>query len=220
MTLYVRFCLSLCVLIAFTALAVAADVPALVKALGDESPLVRAQAAEALGDSGDARAVEALATAVKDEFMLVGSRAVTALGKIKSPESVSVLLAVVTDTQSPLRAEAVAALHGATDTRAVAPLLAVLKSPDDILRQAAADALATIAPGDTRVNDGLRVTLADANWLVRLAAVQALGQRKDAASAPAILGLLKDTNAAVRKAAVQALQDIQGDGAADFSSMH
>jgi tetratricopeptide (TPR) repeat protein len=56
--------------------------PAIVAALGDPSPLVRATAAEVLGDHLDPPAVEALLEATGDEYRLVRVRAAAALAAL------------------------------------------------------------------------------------------------------------------------------------------
>ena len=63
--------------------AVGDEVSVLIRALGDEDESVRWKAAEALGQTGDARAVEPLIQALKDESWLVRSAAEKALEKIR-----------------------------------------------------------------------------------------------------------------------------------------
>jgi len=56
--------------------------PSLIRATGDPSPLVRANAAESLGDRIDHAALEALLAALGDEFRLVRVRAAAAMAAI------------------------------------------------------------------------------------------------------------------------------------------
>jgi tetratricopeptide (TPR) repeat protein len=56
--------------------------PFLIRALGDASPLVRASAAESLGDRIDEETVQALRTAIRDKSRLVRVRAASAMAAI------------------------------------------------------------------------------------------------------------------------------------------
>jgi Tfp pilus assembly protein PilF len=56
--------------------------PSLIQAMGDPSPLVRASAAESLGDRIDHAALEALISTLRDEFRLVRIRAASAMAAI------------------------------------------------------------------------------------------------------------------------------------------
>ncbi len=56
--------------------------PALIRALEDPSPLVRASAAESLGDRIDAETIKALGTAIRDKSRLVRVRAASAMAAV------------------------------------------------------------------------------------------------------------------------------------------
>jgi HEAT repeat protein len=60
----------------------------LIAALKDKDSLVRAQAADALGQIKDVRAIEPLIAALKDKDSLVRERAADALGQIKGARAV------------------------------------------------------------------------------------------------------------------------------------
>ena len=62
------------------------SVVALIEALRDEDVGVRGRATLALGDIGDARAVEALKEALKDEYKYVRETATQALEKIEAKQ--------------------------------------------------------------------------------------------------------------------------------------
>ncbi|MBS7250416.1 MAG: HEAT repeat domain-containing protein, partial [Candidatus Freyarchaeota archaeon] len=57
-------------------------VPLLIKALGDTEPMVRVEAAQALGERGDQRAIAPLIKALEDDNSKVRAAAAKALGKL------------------------------------------------------------------------------------------------------------------------------------------
>ncbi len=95
------------------------DIPKLIKALGYKEVSVRKSAAQALGEIGDARAIEPLLTALKDEDFTASLSAADALGKIGTP-AVEALVNVLGDERIRY-AEAALAL-GKIGAPAVGPL--------------------------------------------------------------------------------------------------
>lgn len=86
------------------------DVMGLVEALRNEDRDVRRSAARALGQIGDARAVEPLITALRDESWGVRRDAAKALGRIGDARAVEPLLGALRDEDSNVRREAAKAL--------------------------------------------------------------------------------------------------------------
>lgn len=127
-------------------------VDALIAAMKDPDPDVRWNAANALGDIKDARAVEPLIAAlqVKD----LQWHAAYSLGKIKDPRAVEPLIAALKNNDPEFREQAAHSLGQLKDQRAIAPLIAVLNAPaltdpalidaDRKVRNAAANALGLI----------------------------------------------------------------------------
>lgn len=70
-------------------------VPALIKALADENPGVRAEAAAALAYYKDKRTLEPLMKCLNDKNFLVRINSAFALGELRSPDAASALLAAV-----------------------------------------------------------------------------------------------------------------------------
>jgi len=103
-------------------------VEALIQALKDTTWSVRENAAEALGEIGDARAVEALIQALKDQSGSVRANAAWALGKIGRP-AVEPLIQALEDEDGDVRAGAAEALERIGGKRAVEALAQVRKSP-------------------------------------------------------------------------------------------
>jgi HEAT repeat protein len=108
------------------------DVKGLIKALSyqkDYKDNVHQWAAEALGEIGDARAVEPLIVALKEGYTDVRRGAAEALCKIGAP-AVEPLIAALKGTNGTVRRDAAESLGKIGDTRAVEPLIAALKDTE------------------------------------------------------------------------------------------
>ena len=123
------------------------DVNGLIKALGYQkgdsfdARSIRRDAARALGELEDPRAVEPLIAALGDERSDVRQAAAEALGKIKDPRAVEPLIAALGDERSDMRQAAAKALGAIGDARTMEPLIAALKDAEWRVREAAAQAL-------------------------------------------------------------------------------
>lgn len=127
-------------------------VDALADAMKDPDADVRWNAANALGDIKDARAVEPLLAALQVKDLQF--HAARSLGEIKDPRAVEPLIAALKDSDSEFREQAAQSLGKLKDPRAVEPLIAVIKAPaltdpalidpDRKVRNTAADALGRI----------------------------------------------------------------------------
>lgn len=143
----------------------------LIERLKDPSAHLRADAAKALGEMKDARAVEPLIGALKDSEWRVVERAGEALEKIGAP-AIEPLISALKDSKWMVRVYAAGALGGIGDARAVEPLIAALKDSKSSVRIFAAVALGNI--GDARAVEPLIAALKDRNWGVRLRVAEAL----------------------------------------------
>jgi HEAT repeat protein len=170
---------------------------------------VRAAAARALREIGDAAAVPGLLAALRDASWYVREAAAAALGEIGDAAAVPGLLAALGDADADVRRAAAAAL-GQIGAPAVPGLLAALRDASWYVREAAAAALGEI--GDAAAVPGLLAALGDADWNVREAAAAALGEI-GAPAVPGLLAALRDAEEYVRRAAAAALREI-GDAAA------
>jgi HEAT repeat protein len=193
---------------AFQALASigALAVEPLIVALKDANWDVRRQAAEALGQIGDARAVEPLIAALKDANEMVRRQAAEALGKIGDARAVEPLVTALKESDAIVRREATKALGKIGDARAVQPFIAALKDADAIVRQRAAEALGNI--GDARAVEPLIAALKDVDESVRQRAAEALGKIGDARAVEPLIAALKDANWDARWKAAKALGQI------------
>jgi HEAT repeat protein len=118
-------------------------VPVLIDILKtDEDYWIRADAAKALGELRDERAINDLIYAVQNDENVVRWSAAEALAKMRSPSLLNVFLRALASDDEYLRREAVIGLRHFIDDQAVEPLLNALKHDNDSEVQfSAADAL-------------------------------------------------------------------------------
>jgi HEAT repeat protein len=145
--------LCLLALAALVAPAVADEVDDLILDLNDDNRTVREEAAKALSEIGDPRAVDPLIEALKDEHWRVRQLAAIALGEIGDPRAVDPLITALRYEDSArtallrafpnrwVRTSAANALGDIGDTRAVGPLTTALGDEDEYVRKASAEAL-------------------------------------------------------------------------------
>ena len=110
----------------------------------DESPNVRARAAEALAGLNDLRATEPLIATLRDKNPYVRWHTAKALGDLKDPRAVEPLIAALSDEDHITKRSVIAALGELKDTRAVEPLIALLEDENDVIRMEAREALQDI----------------------------------------------------------------------------
>lgn len=217
----------------------AGDIPGLLKALRQTRHReARRFAAEALGQLGDARAVEPLSAALTADDKYLARQAAQALGQIGDPRAVESLIAALkdTDVSLPLIAAdalgrigapavepliaivddwrkpaplAAVALAYSDDPRAIGSLVGAFGAADPDLREAATKALCKI--GAPAV-EPLLAALADRRPAVRLAAVRTLGEIGGQRAVGPLVALCRDPDAAMRKTAAQALDSLGWQG--------
>jgi HEAT repeat protein len=125
--------------------------PPLQIALGDPNLLVRARAAESLGQVGDPAAVTPLVKRLEDrsEDREVRTRAAEALGRLGSEEAVEPLLDVLDDPVWHIRYHAIVALGQIGDAAALEGLEEATRyDPDPFNREEAAQALRRLGRPD------------------------------------------------------------------------
>lgn len=105
----------------------------LLELLKDPNPDLRMQAALALGDQGDDRAVGGLMKALQDEDTNVRYHAIEALGKLKAVEAVDVLAEIAGSRDFFLSFAALESLAKIGDARMVPAMVPLLD--DDLLRE-------------------------------------------------------------------------------------
>ncbi len=166
---------------------------------------VQSRVAMALGNIGDARAVEPLIAALKDSHTIVQWNVVEALEKIGDARAVNPLIAALKDSYWQVQERAAVALGNIGDAHAAVPLIAALKGRWD-LQERAAVALERIG---TAAVEPLITALKDKECNVRERAAVALGNIGDARAVTPLLAALKDDHQGVREYATVALGQIR-----------
>lgn len=207
----------------------------LIVLLSDDDVEVRAAAAGALGNFNDARAVGPLLNALTEADPRVRAAAAKALGNYEYPRVVPSLIAALRDPETSVRQGAIWALAHFHEDGVQEALNGMLNDPDSEVRQLAAAALQELkgdklalerlvaASGNdvsreiedilTHSHDNVSgkfdtELMRHSNPRVRARLLEALGKRKDASAAEAIIPSLNDINPAVRATGVQSLVNI------------
>lgn len=190
----------------------------LIKALRDKYVVVHQHAeawkgtrwfARALGEIGDAQAVDPLIKALGDKGYKVRTSAAEALGKIGDKRAVEPLIKTLSKTFRDEwwgRDSAAEALGKIGDKRAVGPLIKALRHHHQHVRWTAAKALGKI--GDARATLPLIKALRDDHQFVRKYATEALGEVGDKQAVEPLIGVLSDEDSDVRSYAFKALGKI------------
>lgn len=178
------------------------NVKGLISALKSKDPTVQYDAAEALGDLRDPRAVESLADALKDdELSGVRWKAAEALSKIGVP-AVDALIGALSHEDDDVRWKSAIALGEIGDSKAVGPLITLLRDEDRFVKSRAAQALGMI--GDAAV-DPLIHALREGDGNLRWGAAIALGKIRDTRAIIPLIHALADKYENVRSESATSL---------------
>lgn len=181
------------------------NVQGLIYALQNKDPTVQYDAAEALGETGDERAVEPLLAALKnDETGGVRWKAAEALSKLGTP-AVAGLISALQHDDDDVRWKAAIALGEIGDPQAIAPLINVLCDNDRFVRSRAAYALSMI--GEPAV-DPLIHALREGDGNLRWGAAIALGKIQNPRAIAPLIHALADKYENVRAESAAALAAI------------
>jgi len=163
--------------------------------------------AEALGKTGDERALKPLERALRDDDNHVRVAAIEALSLLGNTQSAPGLLACLKDKDHRVRAAAVEALGRMGDVRIIDPISkSLLNDASWDVRKLSVEALGRVR--DERVADLLCLALVDKDQDVRQTAANCLGHLHDLRAIAALVLTLKDENSSVRQAAKAALRQI------------
>ncbi len=165
-------------------------IEALIEALQDNNPMVRKNAAWALGEIRDTLAVEPLISKLPDKAHEVREYAAGALGKIKDNRAVEPLSNTLKDKNLDVRLTVIASLGEIKDTSAVLPLIESLQDTITNVRRYAAEALGIIQ--DNRAVKSLIVALEDKYISVGAMAAWALGEIKDTCATQPLIRVLME----------------------------
>ena len=189
-----------------------AAVSALVSALTDASPGVRALAVAGLGERSDKSLVPLVAarlTSDKDAF--VRKTAAYALGSFSGTERTSALIAALKDKDQEVRGAAAVSLGDHADAAAVAPLAAALSDRSDFVRARAAQGLGVNGRAATQAVSGLvRLLTSDKDGEVKRQAATALGLVGDRSALPELERASRDSDSYLAQAARDSIRMIEG----------
>jgi HEAT repeat protein len=177
-------------------------IPALVRALGDESPRVRSASARALGRIGSdgAAAVEALTARLQDEDAAVRSDAATALGRIgrSAAPAVPKLIELLATDEDRVRTAVILAVSaiGPAARAALPALIELLEDPSPSLRASAARQIHHFGAEARSAVPRLAQALTDPDSYVREGAAWSLYEMGPLAkeAIPALIAALNDTD--------------------------
>lgn len=210
-------------------------VDGLIALLDSDNPNARGAAVEILGAVADARAVPALIARLFDAdypwmaeepISESAARALLAIDTFEARDAVRAWrrtnpAAAAAAPEGPFEPDL--SEHGPGERpahrRLVFRLLEDLHHPDWQARQQAAKGLREYArllrgTEDPELAQRLTAALADADWVVRWSAAEALAWVRDRSALPTLVETLKDPNWAVRVAVVRALGELRDGGAA------
>jgi HEAT repeat protein len=155
-------------------------VDALVRALDDDKPEVRAEACASLGELRDPAALAALVKRLDDGEPVVRQNAAIALGTIGHPDAFEPLAAALREGPADLRFQAATSLAEIDPVRALEPALAALADGDPQVVGAAALSLGAIGARDrARVVAALADSLAHTDVGARFDVAYALAELGD-----------------------------------------
>ena len=210
----------------------------LIDELGDDSPVLRAAAAQALGRTRSPEAGPALIGALEDTAFEVRAAAADALGQIRYPQAVAALEVALADPEREVRLAAADALGRIGTRPAVEALARALRTADEGLRDRLVRSLRNVPDRSLLTPDLLEAAgietddpaaaylagstgkaeqvaalidqLGDSSARKRLAAVEALGWLKDSRAVEPVTERLSDKTERpeIRQAAVVALSGL------------
>ena len=168
----------------------------------------REEAARALGELKDPRAVTPLISALGDQNHFVRREAAKSLGRLGDERAIPALIQALKDDD---RAGREGAAEGLADMKekALGPLISALKDPDWHVRMGVLVSLRII--GDKKAIPEITAALTDENRFVRREAVKSLGRIGDERMVGPLADALKDEDRSVRMRAVGALAKQGGD---------
>jgi HEAT repeat protein len=211
------------------------DISGLIKLFDHQDYLIRVEAAEALAELSDVRALDALIQTMQDESKQVRRAVAEALGNLGDLRAVEPLKnALINNIHYDVRMAAAEALGNIGHERAVDALNKALRDKNKTVRQAAANALERIASkseaGREKLSrSGNKITNQEKQVIhkkklsletlisglksdrpdVRKKAISSLGKRQDPKSFKPLIQMLKDKNEFVRGEAAKALGKIK-----------
>lgn len=193
-------------------------VEALVAESGSEDKTMRYELAQALGMTGDLRAIEPLVIGLRYDVTVVRRSASKALKEMISFASFSLsaivppVIEALDDLDADVRYNAIEALGKLRDPRGIEPLFACFDHPDPEMAYCAVSALADI--GDPQLTKPLTNLLRAEDGALRRCVAMALGKMGHPRAVKPLMYSLRDTEPEVRRWAAISLGQIGDDRAA------
>ncbi|HSQ20890.1 MAG TPA: HEAT repeat domain-containing protein [Blastocatellia bacterium] len=184
---------------------------ALLSALSDHSPIVRAVAAAGLGERADISVVPALAARLaSDKDVFVRKTIAYGLASFTSTERTLALTGALKDKDPEVRGAAAVSLGDHPDPAAISALGAALSDKNPFARAAAARALGVNGQGATQAVSALMKLLAsDEDLEVRRQAATALGAIGERSALPALERATRDSDPYLAQAALASIKILQ-----------
>jgi HEAT repeat protein len=185
---------------------------ALVSALNDKSPAVRALVLAGLGERSDNTIVPlVVARLSSDKDPFVRKAAAYALGHFRGQERTAALIAALKDKDQEVRGAAAVSLGDHADAAAVAPLAVSLSGKSAFVRAQAARALGVNGQAASQAVPALiRLLDGDSDAEVKRQTATALGLIGDPAALPALERASHDSDSYLAQAARDSMRMIQG----------
>ena len=184
------------------------DFEEVIRALQSKDDDVREEAARALGELQDPRAVTPLISALDDPNHYVRREAAKSLGRLGDERAIPALINALKDDDRSGREGAAEGLAELKE-KALDPLIKSLKDPDWHVRMGVLISLRIV--GDKRVVSDIIDALKDENRFVRREAVKSLGRIGDERMIVPLTEALQDEDRSVRMRAVGALGKFGGE---------
>lgn len=184
---------------------------ALLAALADHSPRVRAAAAAGIAERREAPAIPLLAACLaKDKDAFVRKMAAYALGGFRGFDRTAALIAALKDKDADVRGAAAVSLGVHADADAVAPLTAALSDKNAFVRAHAARALGVNGSAATQAVPQLNKLLtSDEDGEVKRQAATALGSIGDRSALPALELARHDKDPYLVQAALESIRILE-----------
>jgi HEAT repeat protein len=184
---------------------------ALLSALADPSPRVRAAAAAGIAERREAPAVPLLAACLaKDKDAFVRKMAAYALGGFRGFDRTAALIAALKDKDAEVRGAAAVSLGVVADSEAVAPLTTSLSDKNAFARAHAARALGVNGSAAVQaVPQLIRLLTSDEDGEVKRQAATALGSIGDRSALPALERSRHDKDPHLVQAALDAIKILE-----------
>jgi HEAT repeat protein len=197
-----------------------ATAAALLSALNDSSERVRAHAITGLAALGDKSVVAAIASRLaQDKKPFVRKAAAYGLGRLQSVEGTAALAMALKDKDIEVRGAAAVALTQYQDASAIPALIAALADKQEFVRAQAARALGINGRASAQaVPNLIRLLTSDKDQEVKRQAATALGLIGERSALPALEQAQHSPDPYLSRAALEAMNRIQGPGAENQQS--